>query len=107
MLLYYSESKIYTSHILYNYYHKTKKYNEPPAVSYSNDLFSDLRLRFRTKYYNLIITCVLNSNQYESALVLDEQFRRKQKLQEHSHISSQSQSQELTLEDILLCGLCV
>ena len=41
-----------------------------------------------------------NSNQYESALVLDEQFRRKQKLQEHSHISSQSQSQKLTLEDI-------
>jgi hypothetical protein len=44
--------------------------------------------------------CVLNSNQYESALMLDEQFRQKQKLQEHSHISSQSQSQELTLEDI-------
>ena len=32
--------------------------------------------------------------------MLDEQSRRKQKLQEHSHVSSQLQSQELTLEDI-------
>lgn len=36
----------------------------------------------------------------KSALMLDEQFCRRQKPQEHSHISPQSPSQELTLEDI-------
>jgi hypothetical protein len=36
----------------------------------------------------------------KSGLILDEQSRQKSKLQEHSHISTPSLPQELTLEDI-------